>query len=334
MPPRIIYLSWPAKEITGGIKLVFRHVEILREVGFEAIVATPDGQPPQWFETTAPMTDLSTPIRDDDVLVFPENHHGMLERFSGRPNRKVVFCQNPFMAFRGLGGKESYADFGVSAILAVSRQTVEFCRQRFPALPAEYVPGFVDRRLFVFQPQKRLQIALAPGKRPHETGFIRDLFCAKHVEFRNVPWVELAGMAEQKVAEILKHSAIYLALSRFEALPLSILEAFACGCVVAGFTGFGAREYTTASNGFWAAEEDDCLDCVAQLARAVHLASTGGSLHSDMLGAAHHVANYYSRERAARRLIGFWRTFLNGEASRVQEPESAPEQPQSDGYQP
>jgi len=40
----------------------------------------------------------------------------------------------------------------------------------------------------------------------------------------------------------------------------------ACGCVVAGFTGFGAREFATTQNGFWA-EEDDCLECAGQLAR-------------------------------------------------------------------
>jgi len=120
------------------------------------------------------------------------------------------------------------------------QKVAEFCRRRFPALPTVVVPVFVDRRLFHFQAEKRLQIAFSPRKRPMEAAFIRDLFCADHPEFRNIPWVEIAGVSEHKVADILKHSAIYLSLCRFEALPLSILEAFVCGCVTAGFTGFGA----------------------------------------------------------------------------------------------
>jgi len=40
--PRIVYLSWPADEITGGIKMAFRHVETLCQAGFEACLATPD----------------------------------------------------------------------------------------------------------------------------------------------------------------------------------------------------------------------------------------------------------------------------------------------------
>jgi hypothetical protein len=42
---RITYLSWPAGEITGGIKMAFRHVETLREKGFDAGIATPDARP-------------------------------------------------------------------------------------------------------------------------------------------------------------------------------------------------------------------------------------------------------------------------------------------------
>jgi hypothetical protein len=309
MPQRIVYLSWPASEITGGIKLAFRHVEILCEAGFDAVIATPDGKPPQWFETTAPVTTVSTVLRENDFLVFPENHHGLLKAFAEWSNRKVVFCQNHFMAVRGLGNRPNYTDFGISAILTVSRQGIEFCRRRFPALPTILLSGFVDHRLFHFQPQKRLQIAFAPRKRPLEAAFIRDLFRAQYPDFATIPWVEIAGVAEQKVAQILRDSAVYLALCRLEALPLSILEAFACGCVVSGFTGIGAREYTTASNGYWA-EEDDCLDCVRQLAKAARLVTGGGPMHSEMLEAASVSAKYYSRDRMAERLIDFWRSFL------------------------
>ena len=240
MAQRIVYLSWPATEITGGIKLVFRHVEILREAGFDAVVATPGGEPPQWLETTAPLLDVAQVGQEDDVLAFPENHAGLLRDFAERPNRKVVFCQNPFMVFRGLGGKRDYREFGVSAILAVGNLAAEFCRRRFPGLPLRTVPVMVDPAVFHFQANKKLQIALAPRKRPMEAAFVQDFFRATHPEWRAIPWIEISGRAEKEVAALLKDSAVYLSLCRFEAVPLSIMEAFACGCVVAGFTGTGA----------------------------------------------------------------------------------------------
>jgi len=174
------------------------------------------------------------------------------------------------------------------------------------------VPVLIDRGLFHFQPQKRLQIAFAPRKRPLEAAFIQDLFRAENAEFRSIPWMQITGVSEQQVATILKDSAVYLSLSRFEAAGLSILEAMAGGCVVAGFTGFGARDYTTAANGFWAAE-DDCLDCVDQLRRAVRLVTDGGVMHRDMLKAANIAASHYNAERFGKRVVEFWRGFLDGE---------------------
>ncbi|HUT14133.1 MAG TPA: glycosyltransferase [Thermoguttaceae bacterium] len=314
MAERIVYLSWPAKEIAGGIKLAFQHVEVLRQAGIEAVIATPDGQPPGWFQTEVPVLNVADLRSDEDVLVFPENHRDLLRRFAKHPNRKLVFCQNPFMAFRGLAGAKDYGDYGVTAILCEGRLTAEFCQRRFPSMPIAVVPVAIDQRLFHFQAEKRMQIAFAPRKRPLEAAFIRDLFRAENPEFRSVPWVEISGVSEQQVARILKDSAVYLSLSRFESVSLSILEAMACGCVVAGFTGFGAREFATTQNGFWAGE-DDCLECASQLARAVRLVSQGGSLHSGMLEAAHLAAGHYSRERFASKVVGFWRSYLgNGQS--------------------
>ena len=71
MTARIVYLSWPANEISGGIKMAYRHVEVLREAGWEAVIATPDGQAPGWFQSSAPTLDLTAVTPSEDILVFP-----------------------------------------------------------------------------------------------------------------------------------------------------------------------------------------------------------------------------------------------------------------------
>ncbi|HUT94079.1 MAG TPA: hypothetical protein VMY37_31745 [Thermoguttaceae bacterium] len=314
MTQRIAYLSWPPNEISGGIKMAFAHVEALREAGWEAVIATPGAGMPTWFESDAPVIDTSELVADQDILVFPENHHRFLKSLASWPNRKLVFCQNQFMVHRGLKGSRDYADFGVRGILCVGRHALDFCRRRFPSQPISSVPVFIDHDLFCFQPQKRLQIAFTPRKRPLEAAFIQDLFRAENPGFRDIPWVQISGVPTRTVAQILKESAIYLSLCRFECVPLTALEALACGCVTAGFTGFGAREYTTAKNGFWATE-DDCLDCVTQLTRAVRTVTAGGPSHSEMLEAAHISASYYSRQRFASRLVEFWRVYLSDKGS-------------------
>jgi hypothetical protein len=303
---RIIYLSWPAKEITGGIKMVFRHVEALRGLGFEASVATEDGVPPHWFSTLAPVLPLNALAPGDDVLVFPENHARLLARFAGWPNRKVVFCQSYSLAFRGVGDRNDYADYGVTAALCPSQLVVTFCRRRFPTLQTFLTPYFLDRLTFKPGPPKRLQIAYAPQKRPLEAAFIRDLFRAENPAHRSLSWVAIEKMPEAEVARVLAESAVYLALARFDSFGLSTLEALASGCFVAGFTGNGGWDYATLRNGFWA-EEDDLFGCTTQLAEAVRMATEGKQPGREMIAAGQETAAMYSEERFISRLLECWR---------------------------
>ena len=314
MAARIVYLSWPATEITGGIKLAFWHVEALRAAGMEAVMATPGAEPPRWFETTAPVIDVSQVAQGEDVLVFPENHYALLKEFLSWPNRKLVFCQNQFMVVRGLGGLGGWRDYreaGISGILCEGRYVANFCQMRFPSLPIAMVPVAVDLTLFRPRPEKKLQIAFAPHKRPKEAAFIWDLFCANHPQFASIPWVEICGARESQVAEILGDSAVCLALCRFESFSMTILEALACGCTTVGFTGFGARQFTTVRNGFWA-EEDDCMQCADLLGQAVRMVTTGGPRYTDLLSAAHDTASCYGREQLARSVVDFWKKYLAG----------------------
>jgi hypothetical protein len=317
---RIIYLSWPTREITGGIKMIFRHVETLRAAGGNAFVATADGCAPTWFDTTAPMLPLADLAASDDVLVFPENHQALLEEFAARPNRKVVFCQSYSQVFRGLGGRLDYTSYGVRHLLCPGRQVLAFCQRRLPGQDIHFVPNYVDRQMFQPQAVKRMQIAFPPRKRPQEAAFIQDLFRAENPTFRAVPWVALTNLSERALARTLGESALYLSLPRFEAFPLSPLEALASGCIVAGFTGFGGRDYTTAANGFWAAE-DDCLDGATQLALAARLVVAGGNVYRAFREAAHYTVAAYSRERFQARLLACWRQLA---------PEALPRSPEAD----
>jgi hypothetical protein len=308
--PRIVYLSWPSAEISGGIKMAFRHVEALLELGFRACIATEDAKAPTWFQTNAPIIPLTELAPSDDVLVFPENHAGILKKFAPWKNRKVVFCQNQYKIHRGLDGREDYGNYGVHYLICPGRLAAAICSRRCPKQRIFLVPYPVDPGIFHPRETKKLQIAFAPRKRSQEALFIHDLFCAENPGLRSIPWVQIDGHTETQVADILGESILYLALLRFEAVPLSALEALASGCLVAGFTGFGGREYATPTNGFWAAE-DDTVECVDQLTRAVHLASERSDRYRDMIEEGLCTARLFNREKFQTHLKACWGTILN-----------------------
>jgi hypothetical protein len=282
---------------------------MLVESGFEATVAAAEAQRPDWFETTAGVIAFDA-IRGDDVLVFPENNSRFLAAFASGGQRKVVFCQSPWLAHQGLGGRLSYADYGVTHIMAPSLSTVQFCARRFPGLKVGYTPFYIDGERFKFQPAKTLQIAVVPRKRMTEFGAIADLLRSLHPEFADVPWVPLHAVSETQVAEGMMRSAVYLSLARLEAHGMTLLEAMACGCVCSGFTGvFGGSDTSTAANGFWAAE-DDIMGAVEQLAQAIRVARSGGDAHKQVIERALATARHYSRENSQKALVAFWQSLL------------------------
>jgi hypothetical protein len=307
--PRIVYLSWPAGEISGGVKAAFGHVEVLRAAGMDAVIVTADGMAPTWFGSTAPVVPLDA-VRPDDVLVFPENDAALLQRFAGTPQPKLVFCQNPAFVWRGLDEKASYADFGVQRILCVSHTVAQFCRRRFPGIALAVTPYFVDHERFICPPTKKLQIACVPRKRPTEAMAVRDLFRALAPAFAMVPWVLVQQASEAKVAEAMGESAVFLSLARLEAHSMTTLEAMACGCLVAGFIGnSGPNDSATAANGLWA-PEDDLQACADRLVQAVGLVREQGPLYQGMVANARRTAAAYRREEVGRQVAAVWRGIL------------------------
>lgn len=306
---RIVYLSWPANEVSGGIKMAFKHVESLCSSGYAACVATPEARRPSWFKSSAPLIAWEAAVRGQDVLVFPENHPGLLRQFRAWENPKVVFCQNQYMIARGVNEQGRYMDFGVRFLICPGFECAAFCRRRCPGVEIHIVPNYVDGERFAPAPTKRLRIACMPRKRPFELGVIRDLFRTENANLADIPWVEIAGKPEEEVVATLRESAVFLSLCRFEALPLTLLEAFSSGCVVAGFTGIGGRDYATSGNGFWAAE-DDCLACVDQLTQAVRTVREGGPRLQAMIEASLQTARNYGEEAHRAALVRCWEQIL------------------------
>lgn len=305
---RIIY-TYTGQNITGGIKLIYRHVEILAAQGFDAYVLTRGNDATDWLRHGAPtLSQNDYRPRPTDVLVLPEDNADLIDRARTFNVRRIVFCQNQFYAPRGISSYATAAEAGNAAFLASSDTIGRFLLERFPGTPVTVVPCHVDRTLF--RPRdKRLQICFYPRKRPLEAEFIADLLKARYPEFRTLPFVEMFGIPEEEVARIMGESAVFLSLSRLEGLGLTPLEAMACGCVVVGFTGVGGREYATSLNGFWT-ENEDCRQCVDDLATAIRLVRAEDPIARAMVQSGYATLDAYGYDAAVTRLCSFWRSFL------------------------
>ena len=279
---QIVFFCPPVATINGGIKHIFRMAEYLRQTGHDAVVFEQQAQRPGWFASTVPVCDQSIlrPFdadKDNQIYVLPEDQPHILADFAKFPQRKVIYSQNHFYGALGIGEAQSYADYGVTHMLCSSRTIYDHCCDRHPSLIAAIIPCSIEPAIFKPAAEKRNIIAYMPRKRAIEATYIRDMFCFTYPHYRDWLWQELSGLNESDVAVAMGKAKVFLSLSRLEGFGLTPLEAMASGCVVAGFTGIGGRDYATNENGFWAAE-DDFPACVSQLGHAVQLSRQPQSL--------------------------------------------------------
>jgi hypothetical protein len=299
---RIVYVHLSNAEIAGGQKMAVRHVETLSELGFDAVLSVDAGvQLPAWFRHRAPVT-FGEPIREDDVIVVPEDGPAAVPAvLASKAARVVVLCQNPYYSV----AMEQVARQAqrVTALLTVSPGQAALMRRLIPGVQVETVRCFADERLF--RPAAKEPFAVyAPRKRPLEAAAIRRFHRLLRPD-QGMGWMRIERAEEGQVAEAFGRASVYLSLSRLESVGMTTLEAMACGCVCAGFTGVGGDEYATPENGFWA-PEDDCVAAAEALAQAIDLQRAGGPRLQAMVGAARATAAEWSYAVFRRELEAVW----------------------------
>ena len=304
---RIVYLLSAPGSNTGGAKVLYRHVEALCYLGYDAVIRQPvDRLSASWFQHNAPFEDASAPVRDDDIFVLPEDDLPALRHCANLPNRKVVFCQNP-SALTGYGFAQLPSDLrqAYKVFMACSTGMASIIARYFDYEMISVVPAFADERLF--RPATKDQvIACTPRKRPNEYQSIRYMVSRLHPAAAQWRWTRMETASEAEVAAIMGSASVFLSLARMEALSITTLEAMASGCLVAGFTGIGPREYTSSVNGFWV-DEDDCEAAAQALVRALVLAEQGGGAPALMRHAATATAAQWTHATFIDTLSGFWR---------------------------
>ena len=301
---RIVYALFSNGGVAGGQKMALRHVETLVDLGFDAVcyLGTRSVEP-RWVQHRAPIAQ-GAPLRADDIVVLPNDAADAIQNAASISNRIVIFDQNPY-ATAASGCAELIANQPARfpAIITVAPRSAALLRRLFPHAAVETIRCFADERLFRPGAKERVG-AFVPRKRPFEAAAIRAMHARLHPEQR-IGWIRLEGAAEAQVADAFARASVHLSLSRLESVGMTTLEAMASGCVCAGFTGIGGREYATPDNGFWV-DEDDCVAAADALAQAISLVEAGGAPLRHYMEASIETARTWSYAAFRQELEAVW----------------------------
>ncbi|WP_283139121.1 glycosyltransferase family 4 protein [Rhizohabitans arisaemae] len=295
---------------SGGIRMIYRHVDLLNEAGVDAAVLHHrTGFSCRWFDhSTRVVGAPSVTLSESDVLVVPEIYGPSLGLLPQAP-RMVVFNQNAYLTFDGLdeGAAPPYRGLpNLEAVLTVSEDSAKYLRFAFPELPVTVVVNGIDTEVFhpSGQPPPK-RIAYMPRKRPDDAAQVLGLLRA-HGSLEGWELVPIAGSSESETARILRSSPIFFAFGKQEGFGLPPAEAMVSGCCVVGFTGFAGKEFFLAE--FSVAVEDGDVLAFATAAASVleQYEKEPDSIRKAGRDAAEHIRRTYPVSRQRAELLNFY----------------------------
>lgn len=313
--PTIFVLCPDYDAPAGGIRKLYRHVDVLNAAGFEAVLLhTKPGFRCSWFVSETRVRSVADrQPGSDDFLVLPEVYGPDLATvFPGV--RKVIFNQNAYLTFTGYSVdpfdlRSPYTHPEVQAVLSVSEDNHDYLAYAFPNARHVRLHYGIDHQLFRAAPTKRNQIAYMPRK--NATDVVQVVNLLKHRRsLRGFHLLPIEGKSEVDVAAILAETAIFLSFGHPEGCPLPPLEAMAAGCVVVGYHGQGGREYFRPSFSR-PVPVGDIVRMSQEVESIIDLFTTDPARGRAMgEAAASFVCEQYSWEREVRDIVAFWTGML------------------------
>ena len=262
MRPRVRVLCLPdVDRAIGGVKQLYRHVEHLVALGWDAAMVTEaPGFRPSWFVSDAPASSLAECAQRGEfsdqttVLLLPETYLSVdLRSFRGldlSSLAKVVFNQNGYYTYGQVGEtladqlQRFYDDPSLLQVLSISEDTHTLL-QRNLGLSDQRLSRIINAIEPMFRSDQPAENRLhwMPRKNPQQVQAV--LMGIQRAGLQHsAGWQggPLQGLSHDQVADRLNGARLFLAFGHPEGFGLPIAEAMAAGCWVVGYNGGGGRE--------------------------------------------------------------------------------------------
>ncbi|PUV23708.1 glycosyltransferase [Sphingobacterium athyrii] len=340
----IIYFICPTnKYATGGVKQMYRQVEVLNDNGINArILHKWHGNREKWLQNNPPISYspyifkqikykansksinifrrltlfflkmISKKIGSNSILVFPEFYG--LNAHKITPNLpRVIFNQNCYYTFDHSDNfdlqNNTYTDDKTLAVITVSEDSQSYLKYIFPKIPIHKLRLGINNELFFYSKEKKKQICFMPRKLSHDISQVINILRLRGMDSS---WnlVPIEDKSEKEVAQIMRESSIFLSFNHREGFGLPPAEAMACGCIVVGYIGRGGAEYFKPEFSY-SVEEGDIIGYVNKIIYVINLFETNVDLVTvQRKQASDFILNNYSINNEISDVVDVWKNTL------------------------
>jgi hypothetical protein len=240
----------PLKTMSGGCMVLLQIARQLLAMGrlggvlyWEAVPGGPDCAGLPWVRAG------QARMAPEDVFLVPEGWPNALVFGFRARCRTVVYCQSWAHLYHGLDAGVRWRDLPVEFVV-VSDPVACHLEQVLGRRPGIIRP-VIDTAVFhpgASKPEGPVRIGFMPRKNKALADQVRRIFEERNPDAA-VVWMPIHGLDRRGVAEFLRSCHVFLATGFPEGFALPPLEAMACGCLCAGFTGFGGWDYMRQAEG-------------------------------------------------------------------------------------
>jgi len=329
----------------GGIKQIYRQVEVLNSHGYDACVLQKRLSAPKWFTSTAKIEEdrylfkvlkylveqehAKTPLpfnkriklwylkitrktlAKNAILVFPEIYGDFISVVEPSMS-KVIFNQNAYKTFEHVTFSKQlnpYRQKNVLGTMVVSSDSEMYLKYCFPKLNIARIRLGIDTDIFRYYAHKKKQILYMARKQSDDVHQVTEILKTR-IFLRDWVLIPINNKNENDVAKLMRESLLFLSFSHREGFGLPPAEAMACGCVVIGYTGGSGKEFFL--NDFsYAIEEGNIIDYVKTIETIVQLYNNSPeTLTEKGISASKYITQIYSLENEKSDIIQFWKKVL------------------------
>lgn len=245
----IVYVL-PGAGIYGGIKVGVQFVDLLRSLGVDAVVATPEGAAPQWCRASAPVVvreQVLGALTAADTVIFslPHDH----DEVRATPARAVFHCQGTDPRIVPV------LEDPAVALLTCWDQATRFVADTVGRRSIEVGISIAD--VFLGGPRHRVERSVAHMARRGRTDAVGAIGGVHHVV--------VDGDPEAVVAAKLQAADVFVAVAEHEWFGLPALEAMAAGCAVVSVRTVGGGEYLRDGHNALVVDADEIPAAVSAL---------------------------------------------------------------------
>lgn len=341
----LYFLTPDYSTASGGVRVIYRHVDILNSHGIPAFVLhRKHGHRARWFENNTSvcywdqslwrrassklrrlsqpdrpqeifLRDASSPvIGPTDFLVLPEIYGPEMTKIGpGIP--KVILNQGCYLTFQGYSVDNTtfpspYAHEDIKGILINSEDGLYYLKYVFPSQQATRFHISIDPNLFAYSPHKKRQICFTSRKNELIARQVVNILKTRDA-LRGFEFKSFNNLPQPEVAKLMQESALFLSFGQYEGFGLPPAEAMACGCVVIGFHAGGGREFMKKEFSF-PIPQGEVLDYARTVEEIIGAYDSQQPRFMAMgKAASDYIHSTYTPHREIEDIVGFWRKLLN-----------------------